>query len=91
MAEVFTYMKLSVPLIGFIAYFLRLYMVPMGPSLSELKHKLVGDASLNLISSVLFLPVGVLTAFFLMAIPFDILIIYTSHRTPQEAKAIAKN
>ena len=91
MAEVFTYMKVSVPLIGFIIYFLRLYMVPMEPSLSKLKHKLVGDASLNTISAVLYLPVGILIGFFLMAVPFYILIIYTSHRTPQEAKAIAKN
>ena len=91
LAEVFTYMKISVPLVGFIIYFLRLYMVPMGPALSDLKHKLVGDASLNLISSVLFYPVGILISFFLMALPFDILIIYTSYRTPQEAKAIAKN
>ena len=32
-----------------------------------------------------------LLGFFLVALPFDAMILYTSFRTPQEAKAVANN
>ncbi len=34
---------------------------------------------------------GILLAFFMVALPFDIAILYTSSRSPQEARSIAKN
>ena len=47
LAEVFTYLKLSIPLLTFIIYFAQLYMVPMIP---QVVHKLVSQIDQNLLT-----------------------------------------
>ena len=83
-------MKMLVPVLSFIAFFAQLYMVPMGrAAINSFFGRLVQQQADTVMALGLFYPVGILLAFFLVALPFDIAILYTGFRSPQEARAIA--
>ncbi len=97
-AEILTYIKFTVPFISMVVFVLPLYLGPMMKALRRFLHRggnpfvetELRDAINSLFTGVLIIPIAFAVATLSSSFPFDVLVFWTTRRSPSDLKALNK-